>query len=87
MDLNATQVGAGPAGLVLALSLLQNGVPVRIIDKSPEHPVGQRGSGIQVGRMHPVRSFLSRVCLTQFRFGPSLVQWNCIGPLVSWMIS
>ena len=48
VDVGATQVGAGPAGLVLALSLLQNGVPVRIIDRLPKHPVGQRGSGIQV---------------------------------------
>ncbi|OCH84203.1 monooxygenase [Obba rivulosa] len=40
-------VGAGPAGLVLALSLLQNGVPVRIIDKAPEYHVGRRGRGIQ----------------------------------------
>ncbi|KIJ67510.1 hypothetical protein HYDPIDRAFT_180357 [Hydnomerulius pinastri MD-312] len=38
--------GAGPAGLVAALTLLHNGVPVRIIDKEPNHPVGQRGPGI-----------------------------------------
>ncbi|KII91041.1 hypothetical protein PLICRDRAFT_174374 [Plicaturopsis crispa FD-325 SS-3] len=40
-------VGAGPAGLVAALTLVQNGVPVRIIDKEPDHFVGQRGAGIQ----------------------------------------
>ena len=28
-------MGAGPAGLVAALTLLQNGIPVRIIDKDP----------------------------------------------------
>ncbi|EPQ61272.1 hypothetical protein GLOTRDRAFT_113667 [Gloeophyllum trabeum ATCC 11539] len=39
-------VGAGPAGLVLALTLVQNGVPVRVIDKAPAPPVGQRGAGI-----------------------------------------
>ncbi|KAK0434565.1 FAD binding domain-containing protein [Armillaria borealis] len=39
-------VGAGPSGLVLALSLLQNGVSVRIIDKNPEIRAGQRGAGI-----------------------------------------
>ncbi|ESK88847.1 putative monooxygenase [Moniliophthora roreri MCA 2997] len=40
-------VGAGPSGLALALSLLRNGVPVRIINKQLEHGVGQRGAGIQ----------------------------------------
>ncbi|ESK84498.1 putative monooxygenase [Moniliophthora roreri MCA 2997] len=40
-------VGAGPSGLALALSLLRNGIPVRIIDKLLVHGVGQRGAGIQ----------------------------------------
>ncbi|KAF7334247.1 FAD-binding-3 domain-containing protein [Mycena sanguinolenta] len=39
--------GAGPAGLVLALILLKNGVSVRIIDKEMNHRIGSRGSGIQ----------------------------------------
>ncbi|KAG2033494.1 FAD binding domain-containing protein [Suillus americanus] len=39
-------VGAGPAGLVAALTLLQNGIPVRIIDKDPNPRMGQRGPGI-----------------------------------------
>ncbi|KAG1867156.1 FAD binding domain-containing protein [Suillus subalutaceus] len=39
-------VGAGPAGLVAALTLLQNGIPVRIIDKEPNPRMGQRGPGI-----------------------------------------
>ncbi|KAG2752601.1 hypothetical protein P692DRAFT_20667657, partial [Suillus brevipes Sb2] len=39
-------VGAGPAGLVTALMLLQNGIPVRIIDKDPNPRIGQRGPGI-----------------------------------------
>ncbi|TRM65347.1 FAD binding domain-containing protein [Schizophyllum amplum] len=39
-------VGAGPSGLVAALTLLRNGVPVRIIDKAAEHRIGQRGAGI-----------------------------------------
>ncbi|KAF9529786.1 FAD binding domain-containing protein [Crepidotus variabilis] len=38
-------VGAGPSGLVAALSLLRNGIDVRIIDKSFNQP-GQRGAGI-----------------------------------------
>ncbi|KAG1745460.1 FAD binding domain-containing protein [Suillus paluster] len=39
-------VGAGPAGLVAALTLVQNGVRVRIIDKDPNPRIGQRGPGI-----------------------------------------
>ncbi|KAG2140304.1 FAD binding domain-containing protein [Suillus cothurnatus] len=40
-------VGAGPAGLVAALTLRQNGIPVRIIDKDPNPRIGQRGPGIR----------------------------------------
>ncbi|KAF8150684.1 FAD binding domain-containing protein [Crassisporium funariophilum] len=39
-------VGAGPSGLILALSLLRNGVPVRIIEKSVLPRIGQRGAGL-----------------------------------------
>ncbi|KAG1745499.1 FAD binding domain-containing protein [Suillus paluster] len=39
-------VGAGPAGLVAALTLVQNGIPVRIIDKDPKPHIGQRGPTI-----------------------------------------
>ncbi|KAG1769042.1 FAD binding domain-containing protein, partial [Suillus occidentalis] len=39
-------VGAGPAGLVAALTLLHNGIPVRIIDKDLNPRIGQRGPGI-----------------------------------------
>ncbi len=42
------QVGGGPSGLVLALSLLKNGISVRVIDKNPELRIGQRGAGIMV---------------------------------------
>ncbi|KAJ8092072.1 hypothetical protein PM082_024312 [Marasmius tenuissimus] len=38
--------GAGPVGLVLALSLLRNRVPVRIINKQLTHSIGHRGSGL-----------------------------------------
>ncbi|KAH7920685.1 hypothetical protein BV22DRAFT_1039541 [Leucogyrophana mollusca] len=37
--------GAGPAGLVAALTLLQNGIPVRIIEKERKYRIGQRGAG------------------------------------------
>jgi hypothetical protein len=41
-------VGAGPAGLIAALSLTKNGIPVRIIDQSLEYQSGTRGPGLQV---------------------------------------
>ncbi|KAI5988820.1 FAD binding domain-containing protein [Pisolithus albus] len=40
-------VGAGPTGLAAALTLARNNVPVRIIEKEPQHRCGQRGIGIQ----------------------------------------
>ncbi|KAF7370666.1 FAD-binding-3 domain-containing protein [Mycena sanguinolenta] len=39
-------VGAGPSGLVMALALLRNGIPVRLIDQEPVSRLGQRGAGI-----------------------------------------
>ncbi|KAI0039056.1 hypothetical protein FA95DRAFT_1103746 [Auriscalpium vulgare] len=39
-------VGSGPTGLVCALTLAQNGVSVRVIEKLPHFPNGQRGSAI-----------------------------------------
>ncbi|KAJ7696576.1 FAD binding domain-containing protein [Mycena rosella] len=39
-------VGAGPSGLLLALTLRRNGIPVRIIEKLPAPSIGQRGPGI-----------------------------------------
>ncbi|KAJ7485703.1 FAD binding domain-containing protein [Mycena latifolia] len=39
--------GAGPAGLILAITLLKNGVPVRLIDKEATHRIGSRGAGVQ----------------------------------------
>ncbi|KIK17625.1 hypothetical protein PISMIDRAFT_214758 [Pisolithus microcarpus 441] len=40
-------VGAGPTGIAAALTLARNNVPVRIIEKEPQHRRGQRGAGIQ----------------------------------------
>ena len=42
------QVGAGPSGLVLALVLLKNRVPVRVIEKLTEYHHGERGPGLMV---------------------------------------
>ncbi|KIK42075.1 hypothetical protein CY34DRAFT_759428, partial [Suillus luteus UH-Slu-Lm8-n1] len=39
-------VGAGPTGLVLALTLLKQGISCRIIEKSFSNHVGTRGAGI-----------------------------------------
>ncbi|VDB88577.1 unnamed protein product [Peniophora sp. CBMAI 1063] len=47
-NIDVLVVGAGPVGLVAALVLAQNGVSVRIIDKSPNFDhIGQRGAGLQ----------------------------------------
>lgn len=46
--INIMQVGAGPSGLVLALSLLKANVPFRIIEKSTTHHKGTRGAGMMV---------------------------------------
>ncbi|KAH9912833.1 FAD binding domain-containing protein [Fomitopsis serialis] len=40
-------VGAGPTGLVLALSLLKSGVPIRIVEKLRAPHGGARGTAIQ----------------------------------------
>ncbi|KAI0260111.1 FAD binding domain-containing protein [Gloeopeniophorella convolvens] len=50
-------VGAGPTGLVAALVLAQNGVPVRIIDSLASAPRSQRGAGI-AGRTLELYHFL-----------------------------
>ncbi|KAF8185714.1 FAD binding domain-containing protein [Pholiota molesta] len=50
-------VGAGPSGLVLALTMRRNGIPVRIIEKTTEHRKGQRGAGI-MPRSLEIFSFL-----------------------------
>ncbi|KAF9463799.1 FAD binding domain-containing protein [Collybia nuda] len=46
MNPNVLIVGAGPSGLMLALSLLRNGISVRIIAKEAHFTVGQRGCGL-----------------------------------------
>ncbi|KAG2157977.1 FAD binding domain-containing protein [Suillus bovinus] len=51
-------VGAGPVGLVAALTLLQNGISVRIVDKDPHPRIGQRGTGIWP-RTREVYNFLN----------------------------
>ncbi|KAI0039055.1 hypothetical protein FA95DRAFT_1612889 [Auriscalpium vulgare] len=43
---NILIVGAGPTGLVCALTLALNGIPVRVIDKLDNLLVGQRGATI-----------------------------------------
>ncbi|KAI0260112.1 FAD binding domain-containing protein [Gloeopeniophorella convolvens] len=50
-------VGAGPTGLVAALVLAQNGVPVRIVDRLASAPRSQRGAGI-AGRTLELYHFL-----------------------------
>ena len=42
------QVGSGPTGLVAAISLTRNGIPVRIIEKRDSFHGGVRGTGLMV---------------------------------------
>lgn len=37
-----------PSGLVAALTLAKNGVPIRVIEKESNHRIGTRGSGVTV---------------------------------------
>ncbi|KAJ6588624.1 FAD binding domain-containing protein [Mycena capillaripes] len=39
--------GAGPAGLILAIILLKNNIPVRLINAESKHRIGSRGAGVQ----------------------------------------
>ncbi|KAH8110492.1 FAD binding domain-containing protein [Phellopilus nigrolimitatus] len=50
-------VGSGPTGLVLAITLLKSGVPVRIIEKEAAYHVSSRGSGMQP-RIQEIEHFL-----------------------------
>ncbi|KAA1474344.1 hypothetical protein DENSPDRAFT_324848 [Dentipellis sp. KUC8613] len=50
-------VGAGPAGLVAALTLRRNGVAVRVIERMKEFNTGVRGPGLQP-RTQELLSFL-----------------------------
>ncbi|KAI0784349.1 FAD binding domain-containing protein [Abortiporus biennis] len=47
IDSQVLIVGSGPAGLVLALTLAQNRIPLRIIEKRGEYHQSQRGAAIQ----------------------------------------
>ncbi|KAL5529838.1 hypothetical protein ACEPAF_6095 [Sanghuangporus sanghuang] len=60
-------VGSGPAGLVLALALVKNGISVRIIEKSTEHHAAERGAGV-VPRTLETEYFLG-VCADIQRVG------------------
>src|ERR1700751_4149690 len=40
-------IGAGPAGLTLAIALAPRGVRLRLVDKAPEPFAGSRGKGLQ----------------------------------------
>ena len=48
VEIHAYQVGRGPSGLAAAVTLLRNGIPVRIIDKDSQSRTGQRATGVWV---------------------------------------
>ncbi|KAA1469124.1 FAD/NAD(P)-binding domain-containing protein [Dentipellis sp. KUC8613] len=63
LDIDVLVVGTGPSGLITALTLAKNGVSVRVIEKLPNHPEGQRGAGIMhfLGVLDDVKKFGSPV--------------------------
>ncbi|KAH7884926.1 FAD binding domain-containing protein, partial [Phlebopus sp. FC_14] len=61
--------GAGPAGLVAALTLLRNGVRVRIIDKEFDYRLGQRGLGLTPRSLELFR-FLDVTAVEELARGP-----------------
>ncbi|TFK47960.1 monooxygenase [Heliocybe sulcata] len=83
--------GAGPAGLVLALTLAHNGIPVRIIDKLATPHVGQKGAGIQP-RSLEVYKFLDVLpdILWEGRYSPPMRVYKLPGgtePLKTWYLA
>jgi ribulose 1,5-bisphosphate synthetase/thiazole synthase len=48
VETHVCQVGGGPSGLSVAVTLLRNGIPVRIIDKESHYRIGQRANGVWV---------------------------------------
>ncbi|KAF8719161.1 hypothetical protein AX14_011382 [Amanita brunnescens Koide BX004] len=40
-------VGGGPSGLATALTLLRNGIPVRIVEKEPHYRIGRRANSVK----------------------------------------
>ncbi|KAK7018798.1 hypothetical protein VNI00_018228 [Paramarasmius palmivorus] len=67
--------GAGPSGLVLALLLCRNGLSVRIIDKSGDFKVGQRGSGIHARtlELYKILGILTEVEKHLRKFPPMVI--------------
>lgn len=68
-------VGAGPAGLIAALSLAQNGIPLRIIDKSAEFQSGTRGPGVMVSPKHFNSLILSNLRTSASQLGVTRSAW------------
>ncbi len=63
-------VGAGPTGLALALTLLQNGITPRIIQKDLHFRVGQKGAGMTVIHVQSCPALLTRRLATNPRTVP-----------------
>ena len=69
------QVGAGPTGLVLALSLLKNGIKVRIINKAHTYHNASRGAGMQP-RIQEIEHFLGTLSDVQAIGVPVPLMYN-----------
>jgi len=69
-------VGAGPTGLVLALWLARLGVPVRIVDKTPEPGTSSRAVGVQARTLEFYRQLgLADAVVERGRQAPALNLW------------
>ncbi|KAJ8096421.1 hypothetical protein PM082_011584 [Marasmius tenuissimus] len=75
-------VGAGASGLALALSLLKNGVPVRIIEKRSIYPIGQRGSGVhpRTLELYKILGILSDIEVASGKAQPMRIYTSPEGP-------
>ncbi|KAJ7580192.1 FAD binding domain-containing protein [Mycena floridula] len=68
-------VGAGPAGLCLALSLVQNSISVRIIDKLQTYRIGRKGMGVQP-RTLELHKFLGTLDEVLKKGAPTSLLWT-----------
>ncbi|RPD65609.1 hypothetical protein L226DRAFT_530852 [Lentinus tigrinus ALCF2SS1-7] len=83
-------IGGGPSGLTTALTLAQNGIPTRIIDKAQEFHKASRGSGLHPRTLEFYR-FLG-VAADARRFGGPLMPMQLtklpggIKPVAKWKL-
>ncbi|THH09639.1 hypothetical protein EW145_g1876 [Phellinidium pouzarii] len=73
MQAQVLVVGSGPTGLVSALTLLKNGVSIRIVEKEAAHHVSSRGSGVHP-RIQEIEHFLGTLSEVKALSTPSPIR-------------